>query len=87
MHEGGGQDDNVRARADRLAELGNVVFALDYLGGGCVHPLATAQARLGELFADPTATRRLAWPVTTCSSPSLASTQIVSPRSGSVSAA
>ncbi len=60
MHEGGGQDDNVRARADRLAELGNVVFALDYLGGGCAHPLATAQARLGELFEDPTATRRLA---------------------------
>ena len=60
MHEGGGQDDNVRARADRLAELGYVAFALDYLGGGCVHPLATAQARLGELFGDLAATRQLA---------------------------
>ena len=60
MHEGGGQDDNVRARADRLAERGYVVFALDYLGDGCVHPLATAQARLGELFDDRAATRQLA---------------------------
>ena len=60
MHEGGGQDDNVRARADRLAEVGYVVFALDYLGGGCLHPLATAQARLGELFDDLAATRQLA---------------------------
>ena len=60
MHEGGGQDDNVRARADRLAEVGYVAFVLDYLGGGCLHPLATAQARLGELFNDLAATRRLA---------------------------
>ena len=60
MHEGGGQDDNVRARADGLAELGYLVFALDYLGGGCLHPLDTAQARLGELFDDLAATRELA---------------------------
>ena len=60
MHEGGGQDDNVRARADRLAGLGYFAFALDYLGGGCSHPLAAAQVRLGELFDDPTATRQLA---------------------------
>jgi len=60
MHEGGGQDDNVRLRAERLAELGYVAFALDYFGGGCVHSLAEAQTRLGELFEDPAATRQLA---------------------------
>ena len=60
MHEGMGQDDNVRERADRLAELGYVAFAVDYFGGGCPHPLAFAQARLGELFDDLSLTRRLA---------------------------
>src|ERR1700704_6322485 len=60
MHEGGGQDNNVRERADRLAGLGYVAFALDYFGGGCTHPLAVAQARLGELFDDPAMTRQLA---------------------------
>jgi dienelactone hydrolase len=60
MHEGGGQDDNVRERADRLAGLGYVAFALDYFGGGCQHPLPVAQARLGELFQDRGATRQLA---------------------------
>jgi dienelactone hydrolase len=60
LHEGGGQDDNVRARADRLAGNGYAAFALDYLGGGHEHPLADAQQRLGELFDDPTATRTLA---------------------------
>jgi dienelactone hydrolase len=60
MHEGGGQDDNVRERADRLGELGYVAFALDYFGGGRQHPLAFAQARLGELFDDLSVTRQLA---------------------------
>ena len=60
VHEGGGQDDNVRGRADRLAGLGYVAFAVDYFGGGRVHPLATAQARLGELIEDRSATRQLA---------------------------
>ncbi|HEX9260846.1 MAG TPA: dienelactone hydrolase family protein [Acidimicrobiales bacterium] len=60
MHEGGGQDDNVRARADQLARLGYVAFALDYFGGGRMHPLAAAQARLGELIEDRSATRQLA---------------------------
>jgi dienelactone hydrolase len=60
FHEGGGMDDNVRARAGRLAELGYVAFAADYLGGGRLHPLEQAQARLGELMGDPDATRRLA---------------------------
>jgi dienelactone hydrolase len=60
MHEGGGQDDNVRARAERLAARGYVAFALDYFGGGCQHPLPFAQARLGELFEDWSATSQLA---------------------------
>src|SRR5262245_29141947 len=60
LHEGAGQDDNVRERADRLASLGYVAFALDYFGGGTLPPLPTAQARLGELFEDHEATRELA---------------------------
>ena len=60
LHEGAGQDDNVRERADRLAALGYAAFALDYLGGGTQHPLKDAQARLGELFSDPAAAQRLA---------------------------
>jgi dienelactone hydrolase len=60
MHEGGGQDDNVRERAQRLAALGYVAFALDYLGGGSPLPLERAQQRLGELFEDQAATRQLA---------------------------
>jgi dienelactone hydrolase len=60
LHEGGGQDDNVRARANRLAALGYVAFALDYLGGGTQHPLAEAQARLGALFEDPAGTGEMA---------------------------
>ena len=60
LHEGGGQDENVRERADRLASLGYVAFALDYFGGGTRPPLPTAQARLGELFGDHEATRELA---------------------------
>lgn len=60
LHEGAGQDGNVRARADRLAALGYVAFALDYLGGGTQHPLAEAQARLGALFEDPAAAGEMA---------------------------
>jgi dienelactone hydrolase len=59
-HEGNGLDDNVKGRAERLAELGYVAFALDYYGGG--KPLPTmeeAMARLGPLMADPDQTRRL----------------------------
>ena len=60
LHEGGGQDDNVRARADRLAGLGYEAFAMDYLGGGTLHPLDVAQVRLGELMSDRGAIVRLA---------------------------
>ncbi len=58
-HEGGGMDDNVRSRAERLADLGYVAFALDYLGGGTLMPLEEAQARLSGLIGDPDGTRRL----------------------------
>lgn len=60
LHEGGGQDDNVRARTERVAAVGYVAFALDHLGGGRLLQLAAAQARLAELYADPAATRQLA---------------------------
>jgi dienelactone hydrolase len=59
-HEGGGQDDNVRSRAERLAALGYVAFALDYYGGGRQPPMEDVQPRMRELIADPDATRRLA---------------------------
>jgi dienelactone hydrolase len=59
-HEGNGLDDHVKGRAERLAGLGYVAFALDYYGGG--KPLPTmeeAMARLGPVMADPDLTRRL----------------------------
>jgi dienelactone hydrolase len=59
-HEGGGLDDNVKGRAERLADLGYVAFALDYYGGGKPIPTAAeAMERLGPLMADPDRTRRL----------------------------
>jgi dienelactone hydrolase len=59
-HEGSGLDDNVRSRAERLAALGYVAFALDYFGGGRQPPMEQAQARLRELIGDPDDVRRLA---------------------------
>ena len=58
-HEGGGLDDNVRSRAERLAALGYVAFALDYFGGGQQLPVEEAQARLKVLIDDADAIRRL----------------------------
>ena len=58
-HEGGGMDDNVRTRAERLASMGYVAFALDYFGGGRQPPFDEAQARLRVLMDDPDAMRRL----------------------------
>jgi dienelactone hydrolase len=60
FHEGGGQDENVRSRAERLAALGYVAFAADYFGGGKQLPLDRAQALLGELIGDTDQIRRLA---------------------------
>jgi dienelactone hydrolase len=60
-HEGPGLDDHQRARADQLAELGYVAFALDYQGGGkSVTDREAMMARLDALWHDPERTRGLA---------------------------
>jgi dienelactone hydrolase len=60
-HEGPGLDDHQRSRADQLAELGYVAFALDYQGGGkSMTDWDAMIARLAELWHDPERTRGLA---------------------------
>jgi dienelactone hydrolase len=60
-HEGPGLDDHQRGRADQLAELGYVAFALDYHGGGrWLEDRDEMMTRLGVLGADPDRTRALA---------------------------
>jgi dienelactone hydrolase len=60
-HEGPGLDDHQRGRADQLAELGYIAFALDYQGGGVSMTDRDAMmARLDELWHDPERTRALA---------------------------
>jgi len=60
-HEGPGLDDVQRGRADRLAELGYVAFALDYHGGGRrIEDRDVMMRRLGSLMGDPHETTRLA---------------------------
>ncbi|SOJ55196.1 hypothetical protein MSIMFB_02685 [Mycobacterium simulans] len=60
-HEGPGLDEQQRRRADHLAELGYVAFALDYQGGGVAMADREAMmARLDELWHDPERTRELA---------------------------
>ncbi len=59
-HEGPGLDNHARDIAVRLAELGNVAFALDYHGDG--RPLVDRNQmmeRIGELRADPLRTRAI----------------------------
>ncbi|MDE0066508.1 MAG: dienelactone hydrolase family protein [Acidimicrobiaceae bacterium] len=52
-HEGPGQDDHVRRRADRIAqELGFAAFALDYHGGAAILGPDAYLARLLELRGD-----------------------------------
>ncbi|HEY7063820.1 MAG TPA: dienelactone hydrolase family protein [Chloroflexota bacterium] len=60
-HEGNGLDDYQKHRADRLAELGYVAFALDYWGGG--KPLDDRDdmmARIAALQQSSERTRALA---------------------------
>jgi dienelactone hydrolase len=59
-HEGPGLDDHARSRAERLAALGYVAFALDYHGGGKPLPGDEMMARLGPLMGDPLRVRALA---------------------------
>jgi dienelactone hydrolase len=58
-HEGPGLDEHAKWRAEQLAALGYIAFALDYHGGGVALPMDEVMARLGPMFADPTITRTL----------------------------
>jgi dienelactone hydrolase len=51
-HEGGGLTDHARISARRLAGLGYVAFALDYLGNGAPPPADEATAQFAELRDD-----------------------------------
>jgi dienelactone hydrolase len=59
-HEGPGLDDHARARAERLAALGYVAFALDYHGGGKPLPSDQMMSRLGPMMGDPSRVRAIA---------------------------
>jgi dienelactone hydrolase len=60
-HEGSGLDDIQRSRADQLAELGYVAFALDYTGDGRSIPDPSEyMARLEMLAAEPARIESLA---------------------------
>ena len=59
-HEGPGLDDHARGRAEQLASLGYVAFALDYHGGGKMLERDEMFGRLGELIPDAGRTRALA---------------------------
>ena len=58
-HEGPGLDDHAKSRAERLAELGYVAFALYYHGGGGAKPRDEAMARLMSLMGEPDRIRAL----------------------------
>jgi len=52
-HEGNGLGPQVKDRANRLAELGYVAFAVDYIGGGEVlTDMPSMMAKLGALRGD-----------------------------------
>ena len=56
-HEGPGLDDHAKWRAERLAGLGYIAFALDYHGDGKPLPMDQVMEKLGPMMADPTGTR------------------------------
>lgn len=58
-HEGPGLDDHVKGRAEKLAALGYVAFALDYHGDGKPLPVDEIMTRLGPLMSDTDRIRRL----------------------------
>ena len=57
-HEGPGLDGHAKSRADRLAALGYVAFALDYHGGGVALSLDEVMPKLMALRGDTALTRR-----------------------------
>jgi dienelactone hydrolase len=59
-HEGPGLDVHAKGRAERLAGLGYVAFALDYHGDGKPLERDEMMGRLGPLMGDPDRTRGLA---------------------------
>jgi dienelactone hydrolase len=58
-HEAPGLDEHAKGRAERLAQLGYVAFALDYNGEGKPLPMDEVMTRFGALMADPDRTRAL----------------------------
>ena len=59
-HEGPGLTEHAKERAERLAGLGYVAFALDYQGDGQAPPVEQAMARLRPLMGEPDRIRALA---------------------------
>jgi len=59
-HEANGLDAFQKSRAEQLADLGYVAFALDYHGDGTPPEFADAQARTSELWADAGRMRAIA---------------------------
>ena len=59
-HEGPGISENTFTKADRLAALGFVAFALDYHGGGKMVPLEDMMTKLMALITSPDETLKRA---------------------------
>lgn len=58
-HEAPGLDEHAKGKAERLAALGYVAFALDYNGEGKPLPMDEVMTRYGELAGDPDRVRAL----------------------------
>lgn len=58
-HEGPGLDEHAKQRAERLAGLGYVAFALDYHGDGQPLDMAEVRLRLTPMMESPEITRGL----------------------------
>ena len=59
-HEGYGLDQHARGIAEKLAALGYIAFALDYLGDGKPPPPEQLRKRMGVLVGDPGLIARIA---------------------------
>lgn len=58
-HEGPGLDEHAKQRAERLAALGYVAFALDYHGDGQPLDMSEVRPRLAPMMQDPELTRAI----------------------------